>query len=296
MLQVLTNGLVNGAILALMAISLTIIFSILRVPHFGLGGVFVWAAFVAFFSVTRFGLNFWLAVLAAVVSMAGLGVVIERLAFRQLRTATEDAMFVSAIGVLIVLENGALLLWGGEPYSIPVPDALGFVVSLGNVVYLPAMRILILVVTALAFILLHLFVKRTRLGKAMRAVAQDGVAARLLGVPIDRVASWTFALGSGMAGLAGALVGAAFSFNFEMGSLSILKAFVVVVLGGLGSVGGAIVGAMVLGVVDSLTLTYVTSEFKQLVAFTVLIVVLVVRPSGLFGQRHARADTAGASP
>ena len=296
MLQVLVNGLVNGAILALVAISLTIIFSILRVPHFGLGGVFVWAAFVAYFSVTRFGLPFWAAVLAAVVSMAGFGIIIERLAFRQLRAATEDAMFVSAVGVLIALENGALLLWGGEAHSIPVPEALGFVVSLGGVVYLPAMRILILVVTALAFVLLHLFVKRTRLGKAMRAVAQDGVAARLLGVPIDRVASWTFALGSGMAGLAGALVGAAFSFNFEMGSLNILKAFVVVVLGGLGSVAGAIVGAVVLGVVDSLTLTYVTSEFKQLVAFTVLIVVLVVRPSGLFGQRNPRADAPGASP
>lgn len=296
MLQVLVNGLVNGAILALVAISLTIIFSILRVPHFGLGGVFVWAAFVAYFSVTRFGLPFWLAVLVAVVSMAGLGVIIERLAFRQLRAATEDAMFVAAIGVLIALENGALLLWGGEPYSIPVPDGLRFVVSLGGVVYLPAMRILILVVTALAFVLLHLFVKRTRLGKAMRAVAQDGVAARLLGVPIDRVASWTFALGSGMAGLAGALVGAAFSFNFEMGSLSILKAFVVVVLGGLGSVAGAIVGAILLGVIDSITLTYVTSQFKQLVAFTVLIVVLVVRPSGLFGQRNPRADAPGAAP
>jgi branched-chain amino acid transport system permease protein len=152
------------------------------------------------------------------------------------------------------------------------------------------MRVLIFVVAAAAFLALHFYVKRTRMGKAMRAVAQDRVAARLLGVPIRRVASYTFALGSGMAGLAGAIVGAAFTFNFEMGSLSILKAFVVVVLGGLGSVAGAIVGGFLLGVVDSLTLTYVTSQFKQLVAFTVLIVVLVVRPAGLFGQRSPRAD------
>jgi branched-chain amino acid transport system permease protein len=124
----------------------------------------------------------------------------------------------------------------------------------------------------------------------MRAVAQDPVAARLLGVPIDRVASWSFAFGSGMAGLGGALVGATFTMSFDMGSPIILKAFVVVVLGGLGSVGGAIAGGLLLGVVDSLTLTYVTSQFKQLVAFSLLILVLVLRPSGLFGQRALRAD------
>ena len=296
MLQVLANGLVNGAILALMAISLTIIFSILRVPHFGLGGVFVWGAFAAFFAVTRFGLPFWLGVLGAAVSMALLGVVIERLAFRQLRAATEEAMFVSAIGVLIAMENGALLLWGGTTQSVPIPEGLRFVLSIGGVVYLPAMRVVIFVVTGLAFLGLHLYVKTTRMGKAMRAVAQDRVAARLLGVPIDRVASWTFALGSGMAGLAGALVGAAFTFNFEMGSLSVLKAFVVVVLGGIGSVAGAILGGFLLGVVDSYTLTYVTSQYKQIVAFSILIAVLVLRPSGIFGQRSLRADAPATPP
>jgi len=293
MLQVLANGLVNGAILALMAISLTIIFSIMRVPHFGLGGVFVWGAFAAFFAVTRFALPFWLGVLGAAVSMALLGVVIERLAFRQLRDATEEAMFVSAIGVLIAMENGALLLWGGTTQSVPIPEGLRLVLSIGGVVYLPAMRVVIFVVTGLAFLGLRLYVKTTRMGKAMRAVAQDRVAARLLGVPIDRVASWTFALGSGMAGLAGALVGAAFTFNFEMGSLSVLKAFVVVVLGGIGSVAGAILGGFLLGVVDSYTLTYVTSQYKQIVAFSILIAVLVLRPSGIFGQRSLRADAPG---
>ena len=126
------------------------------------------------------------------------------------------------------------------------------------------------------------------MGKAMRAVAQNRVAARLLGVPIDRVASYTFALGSAMAGVAGALVGTAFTFTFDMGSMSILKAFVVVVLGGLGSVGGAIVGGFLLWVVDSFTLTFLTSEYKNLVSFSLLILVLVFRPSGIFGQRLGR--------
>ena len=290
MIQVLANGLVDGAILALVAISLTIIFSILRVPHFGLGGVLVWGAFVAYFGVTRFGLNLGIAALAAALGMALFGVVIEKLAFSRLRGATEDAMFVSAIGVLLALENGALLLWGSEGRSIPVPGALQGVVTIPGIVYLPSMRILIFVVTAAAFIGLQLYVTRTRMGRAMRAVAQDPVAARLLGVPIDRVASWSFAFGSGMAGLGGALVGATFTMSFDMGSPIILKAFVVVVLGGLGSVGGAIVGGLLLGVVDSLTLTYVTSQFKQLVAFSLLILVLVLRPAGLFGQRVLRAD------
>lgn len=288
--QVLANGLVQGAVLAIMAVSLTIIFSILRVPHFGLGGVMVWGAFAAYFAARQ--LPFWVAVGAAAVGTALLGVAIERLAFRRLRGATEDAMFVSAIGVLIALENGALLAFGGETRSIEVPPSLRFVVSLGGVVYLPAMRIVIFALTVAAFVALILFVKTTRMGKAMRAIAQDPLAARLLGIPIDRVAMWAFAIGSGLAGIAGALVGAAFTFNFEMGGLAILKAFVVVVLGGLGSVGGAIIGGFVLGVVDSLTLTYITSEFKQLVAFSVLIAVLVLRPSGLFGQRALRADQA----
>jgi len=289
-IQVLANGLVNGAILALVAISLTIIFSILRVPHFGLGGVFVWGAFFAYFGVTRFGLNIWVAFLVSALSMAVVGVAIEKLAFSRLRAATEDAMFVSAIGVLLAMENGALLLWGSESRSIPVPDILDSRLAIPGVLYMPSTRLLIFAVTAAAFIGLHFYVRGTRMGKAMRAVAQDRVAARLLGVPIDRVASYTFALGSGMAGLGGGLVGAAFSFSFDMGSVTILKAFVVVVLGGLGSVGGAIVGGFLLGLVDSLTLTYVTSQFKQLVAFSLLILVLVLRPSGLFGQRALRAD------
>jgi branched-chain amino acid transport system permease protein len=295
MIQVVLNGLVNGAILALVAISLTIIFSILRVPHFGLGGVLVWGAFVAYYTVVAFGLNFWLALGVAAGSMALFGVAIEKLAFSHLRAASEDAMFVSAVGVLIALENGAFLLWGGETRSIPVPSMLQTVFAFGGFAYLPATRLLIFVITALAFVGLHFYVKKTRMGKAMRAVAQDRVAARLLGVPIDRVASYTFALGSGMAGLTGAIVGATFSFNFETGTLSILKAFVVVVLGGLGSVAGTIVGGIILGLVDSITQTYITSEFKQLVSFSVLIIVLVLRPSGIFGQRSARADVQGAA-
>lgn len=282
------NGIVQGAVLALMAISLTTIFSILRVPHFGLGGIFVWGAFAGFFA-RQWGAPFWVAMGVAALSMALLGVLIDWLAFRRLRGATEDAMFVSAIGVLMVMENSALLLFGGETRSIDVPESLQFVVSLAGV-YVPAMRLVIFVLTVAAFTALVLFVKMTRLGKAMRAVAQDRVAARLLGVPIDRIASWTFAIGSGLAGLAGALVGAAFTFNFEAGDLAILKAFVVVVLGGLGSVAGAIVGGFLLGIVDSFTLTYVTSQFKQVVSFGVLILVLMLRPSGLFGQRSPRAD------
>ncbi len=290
MAQVIVNGLVNGAIFALIAVSLTLVFSILRVPHFGLGGVLVWGAFVAHTLVTRLGVNFWVALVGAALSMAVLGVAVEWLAFRRLRGASEDAMFVAAVGVLIALENAAFLLWGDATQSIPVPPVLRTVVSLGGVVYLPGTRLLIFVVAALAYVGLHLYVKKTRMGKAMRAVAQDRVAARLLGVPINRVAVSTFAIGSGLAGLAGAIVGATFSFNFETGALAILRAFVVVVLGGLGSVAGTIVGGVILGVVDSFTQTYLTSQFKQLVGFSVLIVVLVLRPSGLFGQRAARAD------
>jgi branched-chain amino acid transport system permease protein len=292
-IQVIANGLVNGAILALIAISLTIIFGIFRVPHFGLGGIFVWGAFAAFFA-ERAGAPFAVSIVIAGLATAGLGWVIDRLVFRPLRGATEDAMFVAAIGVLGALDNAALLLFGSDTRSIPIPDSLSTVVSVQGVVYLPLMRVMILVLAAVTFVLLYLFVKLTPIGKAMRAVAQDAAAARLLGIPIERVAGYTFALGSAMAGMAGAIVGAALTFNFETGSLAILKAFVVVVLGGLGSVPGAILGGVVLGIVESVTVTYVTSQFKQLVAFGLLILVLVIRPAGLLGQRSLRADaTAG---
>lgn len=294
MLQVVVNGLVNGAVFALIAVSLTLIFSILRVPHFGLGGILVWGAFAAHTAVTHFGVNFWVALVVAAVSMAVLGVIVEFLAFRRLRGSGEDAMFVSAVGVLIALENAAFLIWGDGTNSIPVAPILRTVVSFGGV-YLPGTRILILVVATAAYVALYFYVRHTRMGKAMRAVAQDRGAASLLGVPLNRVAMSTFAIGSGLAGLAGAIMGAAFSFNYESGSLVILRAFVVVVLGGLGSVAGTIAGGVILGIVDSFTQTYVTSQFKQLVGFSVLIIVLVVRPSGLFGERAARADVQGAS-
>lgn len=290
MVQVVVNGLVNGAIFALIAVSLTLVFSILRVPHFGLGGILVWGAFVAHMAVTRVGLNFWLTLAVTAVAMAGLGIVVEWLAFRRLRGASEEVMFVSAVGVLIVLENAAFLIWGDATQSIPVPSVLRNVIDLGGIVFLPGTRLLIFGVALLAYLGLHLYVKKARMGKAMRAVAQNRVAAQLLGVPINRVAVMTFAIGSGLAGLAGAIMGATFSFNFESGTLAILRAFIVVVLGGLGSVAGTIVGGVILGIVDSFTQTYVTSQFKQLVGFSVLIVVLVVRPSGLFGERVSRAD------
>ena len=225
MLQVLANGLVSGAILALTALSVTVIFSILRVPNFGLGGLFV---------------------------------------------------------------------WGGQPRWILV-EGLDFVVSVGGAVYLPASRLVILLVVGLAFLGLHLYVTRTRVGRAMRAVAQDRMAASLLGIPIDRIAAATFALGSALAGLAGGLFGATFNFTPHVGSWSILMAFVAVVLGGLGSVPGAILGALLLGLLDSVMATYVSSAYKETLAFLILIAVLIARPSGLLGERTARAEAVSAA-
>ena len=284
MIQALANGLVNGTIYVLVALSLTIIYSIFRVPHFGLGGILVWGAFMAYFAVNAFKLNFLMGVVFAAASMAALGLVVEKVAFKPLRASTEGAIFVSAVGVLIALENAALVLWGDANRSISIPKSLDFTVAIPGVLYLPAMRVLIFVVVMLVIVGLWLLIKKTKMGKSMRAVAQDRVAARLLGVPIDRVASYTFALGSAMAGVAGAFLAAGFAFVYHMGGMLILKGFVIVVLGGLGSVGGAIVGGFILGVADSLTLTYVTSEFKNLVTFSLLILILVIRPQGIFGE------------
>ncbi|MEM1937701.1 MAG: branched-chain amino acid ABC transporter permease [Candidatus Caldarchaeum sp.] len=284
--QVVLNGVINGAILALMASGLTLIFGTFRIPNFAHGGFFTWGAFTTYYLATAYGFSLPLAVAASTLAVAALGVVVEKAVYRPLRNTSEDTIFVAATGLLIAFSNGALVLWGDWPRSIP-HEYSATLLQFGGIT-IPFFRLIIITVVALTSLSMYLMVKRTKIGKAMRAVAQDFIVARLVGIKPERVASFTFFVGCGLAALAGSLVGIEFSVSFDMGILPTIKAFIIVVIGGLGSLTGTLAAGMALGVIDSLTVTYLTSAYNNVITFLLLIVILLIRPQGIFGKEVRR--------
>ncbi|MEM2872075.1 MAG: branched-chain amino acid ABC transporter permease [Candidatus Caldarchaeum sp.] len=284
--QVVLNGVINGAILALMASGLTLIFGTFRIPNFAHGGFFTWGAFTTYYLATAYGFSLPLAVAASTLAVAALGVVVEKAVYRPLRNTSEDTIFVAATGLLIAFSNGALVLWGDWPRSIP-HEYNATLLQFGGIT-IPFFRLIIITVVALTSLSMYLMVKRTKIGKAMRAVAQDFIVARLVGIKPERVASFTFFVGCGLAALAGSLVGIEFSVSFDMGILPTIKAFIIVVIGGLGSLTGTLAAGMALGVIDSLTVTYLTSAYNNVITFLLLIVILLIRPQGIFGKEVRR--------
>jgi branched-chain amino acid transport system permease protein len=281
--QQLVNGIVLGCTYGLMAIGLTIIFGILNIVNLAHGEIYMLGAFVAYFLVTLWGVNFFVALLAAALAMAVLGVVVERLVFRPLRDKEEINYFIVSMGLLIFLQNTALLFWGTDPRSMGLTYA-SQTVKLGEVI-VTIQRLLTVAVAVLVILGLHFFIKYTRMGKAIRAMEQDREAALTVGVGINEVSTFTFALGSGLAGVAGALMGSMFIVNPMMGFSPLLKAFVIVIFGGLGSVMGAIVGGLILGLTEVLGGSYISSTYQDAFAFIILILVLSFKPTGLFGKR-----------
>lgn len=282
-IQQVVNGIVLGSTYGLMAIGLTIIFGILNIINLAHGEIYMLGAFVAFFLVTLWEVNFFIALLVAGLSMAVLGVVVERLVFRPLQDKEEINYFIVSIGLLIFLENMALLLWGTDPRSMGLTYA-SKTVKLGEVI-ITLQRFYTVAIAVLIIFGLHFFIKHSRMGKAMRAMEQDREAALTVGISINEVSTFTFALGSALAGVAGALMGSMFIVNPMMGFSPLLKAFVIVIFGGLGSVLGAIVGGLILGLTEVLGGAYISSIYQDAFAFIILIVVLSIKPTGLFGKR-----------
>jgi len=286
-LQAVLNGITNGCILALMALGLALIFGTFRVPNFGHGGFFTWGAFITYFLVMQYGLDIFSAIVLSMLFTAMLGVAAEKSVFKPLRKTSEDVIFVAATGLLIAFTNAALLLWGDWPRSIthPFRDSI---LRFGTLT-IPVFRVIIISVVLSTYFILYLMLKRTTIGKTIRAIAQDTTTARLLGVNPDRVASFTFAVGTALAGLAGSLTGMEFTVSFDMGILPTIKSFIIIVVGGIGSIVGTLVTGIFLGVIDSLTITYLTSAYNNVVAFLLLIVFLLLRPQGILGKEVRRA-------
>jgi len=286
-LQHLVNAVVLGGTYALLGIGLTLIFGIMRVVNFTHGELYAFGAYTVYLVAAALGLNFFFGLVVAVVAGMLLGAMIEITLLRPMRAADIDTVMLVMIGAWIVMQNTELLVWGGVAKAIvtPFPDA-PLVIGPVSISWL---RVFVLAAALLLILGAYALIHRTKLGKAMRATFQDPDAAALMGVHIKGIHTATFAIGSGLAAAAGALLGPVFLVTPTMGDLASLKAFAIVILGGLGNITGATIGAFILALVEELGAGYVSSGYRDAMGFLIIIVVLLFKPTGLF----ARAERVG---
>jgi branched-chain amino acid transport system permease protein len=294
--QELINGIVVGALYSLVALGFSMVYGVLKLLNFAHGDLYMVGAFAGYFVIQWFGgpkalsipvplLLVIMFVLAALLT-GGLGVAIERFAYRPLRNAPRIAPLITAIGISFFLENAALLLFGGQYriYNTPdfIPLSAGF--SIGSV-SVGAVQIMVVVLGVALMIGLRELVVRTKLGKQMRAVAADREAAEMLGINVNLTIAATFFLGSALAGVAGVMAGLLFNqVTNTIGFLAGLKAFTAAVVGGIGSIPGAMLGGLLIGIAESFITGYISSTYTNLLVFALLIIVMLLRPSGLLGQ------------
>jgi branched-chain amino acid transport system permease protein len=280
--QQIANGIMVGSIYALIAMGVAMIYGVMNVPDFALGAKAMLGGYVAFFFTATFHQAYGVALVGSIVMLAILGLGVERWIFRPLAKAPPINGFISAFGLLLVFENFALIVFGSSyrrilsPYDRQVIHIFGASLTM--------QRLLVVLIAILLMIALHLFIKFTAIGTAIRAVAQNRRGALLCGIHTERIAGVTMAIGSGLAGVAGALVGPIAMVYPSMGDTLIVKAFVITILGGMGSIFGAIIGGYILGLIEALGAMYISVDYKDAFAFAVLVLVLAVRPQGLFGR------------
>lgn len=278
------NGLQLGSIYALVALGYSMVYGIILLLNFAHGDIIMVGAYVTFYAAVMFNLNPILAVVLAVVICTLLGVLIEKVAYTPLRSAPRLSLLITAIGISFLLENGAQLIFGADTKSmVKAPLIEGTVSLAGTTVSLSA--IITIVVSLIAMIALTFLVQKTKLGKAMRAVSEDMGAAQLMGISLNKTISFTFAVGSALAGIGAVLhIGSYYQASPMMGSMLGLKAFVAAVLGGIGSIPGAMIGGFVIGIIETLVTAAGLSTWKDGVVFAILIVVLLVKPTGILGR------------
>ena len=278
-LQQVLNGLTLGGVYCLVALGLTLVYGILHVPNFAHGAFYMAGAYAAFFLATRLGWSYWAAAAGAALAVALLSVLSERLVFHPLRNAPYLHHMIASIGILLFLEAGAQAIWGADFQRMDTP--YDSILSLGGVI-LPAQRLLIIAAAFLLVVLLQLFLKKTITGAAIVAMAQNRDGAALVGIDANRVAMLTFAIAGALAGMAAVLYAPINLVYTSMGHLVITKAFVIIVLGGMGSVPGAIVGGLIIGFAEAFGAFYISTDYKDIIAFALLVLILSLRPQGLF--------------
>jgi branched-chain amino acid transport system permease protein len=279
LLQQVLNGLTLGGVYSLVALGLTLVYGILHVPNFAHGAFYMAGAFVSYHLMTRYGVHYWLAMLGSAVVVALISVLSERLVFHPLRKASGLHPMIAAIGMLLFLEAAAVAIWGGDYQQMKTP--YNELVNIGEAV-VPAQRLLIIGGAFVMVVLLHLFLTKTVMGSTIIAMAQNRDGASLVGIDANRVAMLTFAISGVLAAIAATLYAPINLVSPAMGHLVITKAFVIIILGGMGSVPGAIVGGLIIGFAESFGSFYLSSEYKDIIAFVLLVVILSFRPQGLF--------------
>ena len=283
LVQQLINGVSLGSIYALIALGYTMIYGIIKLINFAHGDVYMVGAYIGFAAITIGHMSILPALLISMALTAVLGMLVERIAYKPLRHAPRISLLITAIGVSFFLEYASMYFVTPTPRTFP-QTSLSFAFSVGGFV-INGQQLLIFTITIILMALLTYIVQKTKLGKAMRAASFDTETAQLMGVDSDRVISMTFCIGSALAAAAGVLVGIYYNtIDPLMGIMPGLKAFVAAVLGGIGILPGAVIGGIVLGVVEALVAGFISSTFRDAAAFAILILVLLIKPSGLFGK------------
>lgn len=285
-LSYLVSGISLGSIYALIALGYTMVYGIAKMLNFAHGDVIMVGAFVIYTACTSWGLSPIVGVLISIVFCTAFGVLIERVAYKPLRKASSLAVLITAIGVSYLLQNAALLIFGSSTKSFTSVVTIPTLRLFDGQLVIAGETIATILVSVIIMVTLTLFINKTKPGRAMLAVAEDRGAAQLMGINVNTTISLTFAIGSGLAAVAGALLCSAYpALSSTTGSMPGIKAFTAAVFGGIGSIPGAMIGGILLGVIENLSKGYISTQLSDAIVFAVLIIVLLVKPTGILGKK-----------
>ncbi len=285
-IEFLINGIRLGSVYALIALGYTMVYGIAKMLNFAHGDVIMVGAFIVYTTCNTLGLSPVVGIIAAVVLCTSLGILIEKIAYKPLRGATSNlAVLITAIGVSYFLQNAALLIFGAAPKNFTSIVPYEGVKLAGGEITIDGETIVIIAVSIVIMIVLSLFIKKTKAGQAMLAVSEDKGAAQLMGINVNGTISLTFAIGSALAAVAGMLFCSVYpGLSSTTGSMPGIKAFTAAVFGGIGSIPGAFIGGILLGVIENLSKAYISTQLSDAIVFSILIIVLLVKPTGLLGK------------
>jgi branched-chain amino acid transport system permease protein len=278
----IVNGTMIGAVYVLVALGMVLIFGVMQVLNLAHGVLFMLGGYLCHFAFFKLTGNYPAAIALSMLALAALGLALERAVFRPLRDNIQ-MQIVASLGLILVFQNGVVALWGPHALQMRVPS-VETIVRLGPLGF-TLQHVVIIGTVAATVVLLYLFLTRSRLGTAMRATSQNADAARVVGIDTNRIFLFTFMVAGALAALGGALLGPLFLIFPQMGDLPLLKALTAIVLGGMGSVPGAVIGGLAIGIVESVSTLFIPTDFRDIVVFALLILTLLIRPWGLFGVR-----------
>ena len=283
--QVLVNGLVMGCYYILIAIGLSTIYGVLGISHFAHGSVAMLGGYICYLLVSRAGFDIIISMIISMAFSAVLGIAIERFGYRPIRTRNSPAInvFIVALGVGMLIDNLTQLIFG--PDQVIIKTQYNDVFDIGGL-KVAELRLYLMAVTIVLIALLALYMQKTKLGKAIRATAQNSEAGVMMGINTNVIIAVVFAVSSAYGAVAGSFMGALFAVYPTMGNVTVMKGFAVLILGGLGSIPGTVVGGLIVGLVEAFGAFYISSEFKEIYAFVIMILILIIKPSGLFGRKE----------